>query len=71
MVLYCNGIIHFCLYVIGLTTDGEFNSVRTSGRNRPISIIDVIRMAKAEARNMKESTVTKYFPVHAQPASVG
>ena len=37
------------LYVIGLTTDGAFNSVHTSGRNRLISIIDVIRTAKQEA----------------------
>jgi hypothetical protein len=60
-----NLVLHFCLY-IGLTTDGEFNSVRTSGRNRPISIIDVIRIAKGEARNMKERTIVKYFTLDSQ-----
>ena len=35
-------------------------------RQGEISIIDVIRMAKAEARNMKESTVTKYFTLDSQ-----
>ena len=58
--------LHFHLYIIGLTNDGEFSSVRTSGGNGPISIIDVIRMAKEEAQNMKESTVTKYFMLDRQ-----
>ncbi|CAB3993849.1 Hypothetical predicted protein [Paramuricea clavata] len=44
--------------VVGFTTDGEFNSLRTSGTKRPISIIEVI---KNIAKGMKCKEITKYF----------
>jgi hypothetical protein len=44
--------------------DGEFNSLRTMGSKRPISIIEVIRNAKAEARKMGAKTILKYFTLN-------
>lgn len=47
--------------VVGFTTDGEFNSLRASGKNRPVSIIGLIQDARNNARSMRETTMTKYF----------
>lgn len=48
-------------FFLGFTTDGEFNSLRTLGKARPISIIDVIRSARNEARRMSANTLASYF----------
>ena len=34
----------------GFVTDGEFNSLRTQGSQRPVSVIQLIMDAKGEAR---------------------
>ena len=54
-------IIYFIYTFTGFTTDGEFNSLRASGKNRPVSIIGLIQDARNNARSMRETTMTKYF----------
>lgn len=52
---------------VGSVTDGEFNSLRTMGRQRPISVIELIKEAKAEARSTDVRKIRKYLtPVHLQ-----
>jgi hypothetical protein len=50
----------------GFTTDGEFNSVRTSGKSRPISIVGVIQEARNKARSIGEKKMTSYFKLDGQ-----
>lgn len=47
--------------LIGFTTDGEFNSLRSNGKRRPISVVQVIRNAKAKAREIGGKNIMKYF----------
>ena len=51
----------FQCFFVGTVTDGEFNSLRTMGGKRPISIIQVMMDAKAEARSINVNTVRKYI----------
>jgi hypothetical protein len=51
----------FSISFAGFSTDGEFNSLRSRGKKRPISIIEVIRNAKSKARQIKAKTLTNYF----------
>ena len=44
----------------GFSTDGKFNSLRSRGKKRPISVIEVIRNAKSKARQIKAKTLTNY-----------
>ena len=46
---------------VGSVTDGEFNSLRTNGINRPISVIEIIKEAKAEARSTHVKEIRKYL----------
>lgn len=46
---------------VGSVTDDEFNSLRTSGINRPISIIEIIKQAKAEARSTHVKQIRKFL----------
>ena len=51
----------------GFVTDGEFNSLRTMGSSRPISIIQLIMDSKAEARHINVNTIRQYLtPVKVQ-----
>lgn len=61
--LYSDGIVYF---YIGFSADGEFNSLRTSGLQRPISIIEVIKNAKQSAKSMKAAVVSKCFTLNIQ-----
>ncbi|CAB3991294.1 Hypothetical predicted protein [Paramuricea clavata] len=45
----------------GFTTDGEFNSLRTQGRNRPISIVEVIKEARRLVKSIKAEDIQKMF----------
>ena len=56
---YCYSF--FSILHAGFSTDGDFNSLRSKGKKRPISIIEVIRTAKARARQIKAKTLTNYF----------
>ncbi|KAK3716295.1 hypothetical protein QZH41_014574 [Actinostola sp. cb2023] len=47
--------------VVGVSTDGEFNSLRTCGKKRPISVLEIIKNSKEEARKTKSSVVSGYF----------
>ena len=65
----------FCLYnffhFVGFVTDGEFNSMRTKGSSRPISIIQLIMDSKAEARHINVHIIRKYLtPVKVQGISL-
>lgn len=42
-------MVNLGMVVVGFVTDGEFNSIRTMGSSRPISIIQLIMDSKAEA----------------------
>ena len=46
--------------------DGEFNSLRTNGLRRPISIIEVAKKAKKTAKSMKAAVVSKCFELDNQ-----
>lgn len=59
--IYIYQKIYFFYNFTGFTTDGEFNSLRASGKNRPVSIIGLIQDARNNARSMREPTMTKYF----------
>jgi hypothetical protein len=48
-------------YILGFTTDGEFNSLRTKGKTRPISVVEIIMMVKREAKSINVNTLTKIF----------
>lgn len=41
-------MVNLGMVVVGCVTDGEFNSIRTMGSGRPISIIQLIMDSKAE-----------------------
>ena len=36
---------------LGFVTDGEFNSLRTQGTSRPVSVIQLIMDAESEAQS--------------------
>jgi hypothetical protein len=57
----CLHLKYFLLCFKGFTTDGEFNSLRTSGTKRPISIIEIIKKARNIAKGMRCKEITKYF----------
>ncbi len=46
---------------VGFTTDGEFNSLRTMGFARPISVVELTKSARNEARSMHVKTITLKF----------
>lgn len=47
--------------VVGFVTDGEFSSIRTMGNSRPISIIQLISDARAEARSTPLRPIESYL----------
>ena len=54
------------LLFTGFTTDGEFNSLRTKGGRRPISIIEIIKTARNSTRAMTVTVLKKYFQSRTQ-----
>lgn len=59
----------FLYFLSGFTTDGEFNSLRTKGQNRPVSIIEVIKEAKKCVKSISAGRITEYFTVDEQGKS--
>lgn len=57
--------ILYCI-LTGFTTDGEFNSLRTTGKKRPISIVELIKNARNSAKSIKAADVNKYFKLNDQ-----
>jgi hypothetical protein len=55
-------LIHLNFY-LGFSTDGEFNSLRTRGKKRPISVLEIIKNSKEEAMKTKSSVVARYFKI--------
>ncbi|XP_070565483.1 uncharacterized protein [Ptychodera flava] len=53
--------------VLGLVTDGEFNSLRTTGRSRPISIWALQKEAKAEFQRKPVEEMVKMLTVEVCP----
>ncbi len=53
--------INLVLFIKGYVTDGEFNSLRTQGTNRPVSVIQLIMDAKNEARAIHSKDIEKFF----------
>ena len=45
--------------LIGFSSDGEFNSLRTMGSKRPISIIQLMMNARAKACSMSVKAIEK------------
>lgn len=45
--------------LIGFSSDGEFNSLRTMGSKRPISVIQLMMNARAKARSMSVKAIEK------------
>ena len=62
-VIYINLCITLCAYYFFrfFATDGEFNYLRTMGNKRPISIIQLIKSAKNQARSIHVKTIFSYF----------
>lgn len=61
MVLFYVILMLLKTYILGFTTDGEFNSLRTKGKTRPISVVEIIMMVKREAKSINVNTLTKIF----------
>ena len=59
--------LHFainpCNFLPGFTTDGEFNSLRTKGQNRPVSIIEIIKEARKCVKSISAGRIAEYFTV--------
>ena len=56
----------YALYT-GCVSDGEFNSLRTRGTTRPVSVIQLIMDSKAEAKSMKAVQIE----AHLKPICTG
>ena len=53
------------ILILGLVTDGEFNSLRTQGVKRAVSIIQVLMDSKTESRRTTVQQIVKFLkPVH-------
>ena len=48
---------------MGFTTDGEFNLLRTKGKTRPMSVVEIIMIVKKEAKSINVNTLTKMFTI--------
>lgn len=56
-----NAMTSMAMPVVGFVTDGEFSSLRTMGNSGPISIIQLISDARAEARSMPSRRMESYL----------
>jgi hypothetical protein len=46
--------------------NGEFNYLRTQGRSRPISVIELIKIARQEARQTGKKLIMEYFKLDSE-----
>ncbi len=53
------------LVVVGFVTDGEWNSIRTQGSTRPVSVIQLMANARKEARKVSIKKIKEYFSLSA------
>lgn len=63
MLLAAKGIkisLHVFVSLEGFVTDGEFNSLRTLGSQRPVSIIQLIMDAKKEANSISFRRIERF-----------
>ena len=58
---FIQNVQSFCISFKGFVTDGEFNSLPTQGKDRPVSIIQLIMDAKNEARAIPAKEIEKFF----------
>ena len=56
----------YFIFLAGFTTDGEFNYLRTQGRSRPISVIELIKIARQEARQTGKKLIMEYFKLDSE-----
>ncbi|XP_028518505.1 uncharacterized protein LOC114576310 isoform X1 [Exaiptasia diaphana] len=56
---------------IGFVTDGEFNSLRTAGSERPISIVQLIMDSRNEAKKINSNTIAKYLRPILRQGNIG
>lgn len=61
-------LAYFVLFK-GFVTDGEFNSLRTMGSERPISILQLISDARQKAKSTSVTKIAKYLRLNAQGIS--
>ncbi|XP_028518506.1 uncharacterized protein LOC114576310 isoform X2 [Exaiptasia diaphana] len=55
----------------GFVTDGEFNSLRTAGSERPISIVQLIMDSRNEAKKINSNTIAKYLRPILRQGNIG
>jgi hypothetical protein len=48
-------------HFLGFVTDREFNSLRTMGAERPLSIIELIAIARKHAKSDRVQDIKKYL----------
>ena len=48
-------------FLLGFSTDGEFNSLRTMGSHRPISVIQLMMNARTQARSISVKVIEQYL----------
>ena len=51
----------YCVSFTGFVTDGEFNSLKTQGSKRPVSVIQLTMDAKNEAQAIPSKNIEKFF----------
>lgn len=49
------------IFFLGFVTDGEFNSLRTQGAGRPVSVIQLIMDSRSEARSTASRQIESYL----------
>ncbi|XP_035694410.1 uncharacterized protein LOC118428452 [Branchiostoma floridae] len=57
------------MVVVGFVTDGEWNSLRTMGGSRPVSIIQLMMEAKAQARSLTAANIRRYLTLREDAAN--
>lgn len=60
-LLVGSSVIFFICKFSGFVTDGEFSSLRTMGKSRPISIVQLISDSRAEARSTPARRIESYL----------
>ena len=48
-------------FLLEFSTDGEFNSLRTMGSHRPISVIQLMMNARTQARSISVKVIEQYL----------
>ena len=51
----------YIYHYLGFVTNGEFNSLRTMGAERPLSVIGLIAIARKQATSERVENIKKYL----------